>query len=100
MHHWCPPVYARSSLLVSHPLVAPDPPPSGPASGHRTSSPDPSADLRGTTRLVVDAIVGVTDIVESMHRNISGLAPLLGPAPASRTTGISGLVYRSIRGLS
>ena len=62
------------------------------------SSPLP--DVRGAGRLVIDAIVGVTNIVESMHRNISGLAPILGPAPEGRTTGISGLVYRSIRGLS
>lgn len=35
-----------------------------------------------------------------MHRNISGLAPLVGPSRSGGTRGITGLVYRSIRGVS
>ena len=80
--------------------MAPNPFPDGHASVRRPPPPDPSADLRGTSRLVVDAIVGVTDVVEAMHRTISGLAPIVGPVPQERTTGITGLVYRSVRGLS
>jgi pimeloyl-ACP methyl ester carboxylesterase len=59
-----------------------------------------SSDLRGANRLIVDAVVGVTDIVESMHRNISGLAPVVGPSRKGGTKGITGFVYRSVRGIS
>jgi pimeloyl-ACP methyl ester carboxylesterase len=75
-------------------------PSSGNASERRAFPPDLSADLRGATRLVVDAIVGVADVVEAMHRTILGLAPIVGPVRHERTTGIPGLVYRSVRGLS
>jgi pimeloyl-ACP methyl ester carboxylesterase len=50
--------------------------------------------------LVIDAVAGVTGIVESMHRNISGLAPIVGPPRNGGTKGITGLVYRSVRGVS
>jgi pimeloyl-ACP methyl ester carboxylesterase len=73
---------------------------SGPPSPPQDSSHGPSSDLRGALRLVIDAIIGVTDVVEALHRNISGLAPLTGPPRMGRTTGITGLVYWSIRGLS
>ena len=56
--------------------------------------------MRGAVRLVVDAVIGVTDLVESLHRNISGLAPIVGSPRQGRTKGITGLVYRSVRGLS
>lgn len=56
--------------------------------------------MRGTGRLIVDAVVGVTGIVEAMHRNISGLAPIVGPPRDGGTKGITGLVYRSVRGVS
>lgn len=59
-----------------------------------------SADLIGTSRLIIDAFDGVTDIVEVMHRNISGLAPVVGPPRPGRTSGITGLVYRNIRRIS
>jgi len=57
-------------------------------------------DLRGVSRLVIDAITGVTDIVEDMHRTIAGGAPIVGALPAGRARGISGLVYRSVRGIT
>ncbi|MGE4071159.1 MAG: esterase/lipase family protein [Lysobacterales bacterium] len=57
-------------------------------------------DLRGASRLAIDAVSGVTSIVESMHRNISGLAPALGKPRQGPTKGIAGLVYRSVRGVS
>lgn len=59
-----------------------------------------SGDLQGACRLAVEGVVAVTDIVESMHRNISGLAPLVGPSRQGGTRGITGLVYRSVRGVS
>ena len=56
------------------------------------------SDLRGVVRLAVDATVGVTDLVEKMHHTIQlGHAPL-GASRAGNTSGLTGLVYRSIRG--
>jgi len=57
-------------------------------------------DLRGLGRLATDAVTGVTDMVEAMHRTIGGLAPPLGQGPTGPTSGIAGLVYRSVRGVT
>ena len=58
------------------------------------------SDLRGLSRLGIDAVTGVTDVVEAMHRNIAGLAPPLGRGREGPTGGITGLVYRSVRGVT
>lgn len=63
-------------------------------------SPGWISDLRGIAQLVVGAVSGVTDIVEGMHRNIAGVSPLVGAGPTGGARGISGLVYRSIRGVT
>ena len=56
------------------------------------------ADLRGAARMAVDATAGIAGIVEKMHRTIQ-LRPLpVGRADAGNTRGITGLVYRSVRG--
>lgn len=57
-------------------------------------------DLRGAGRLVIDAVAGVTDIVEAMHGTIARLSPPVGMAPAKRSGGLSGLVYSSVRGVT
>ena len=58
------------------------------------------SDLRGAARLAFDATVGITDLVEKMHRTIQ-LTPLpLGRSRAGRTRGITGFVYRSVRGVT
>lgn len=62
--------------------------------------PGPADDLRGASRLTIDAVVGVTDLVEAMHRNITSASSLAGIAPQGPATGISGLVYRSVRGIT
>ncbi len=56
------------------------------------------ADLRGYARLGVDATVGITDLVEAMHHSIESTVGVAGPGPAGRTSGITGLVYRAVRG--
>jgi hypothetical protein len=59
-----------------------------------------AADLRGVSRLTIDGIAGIVDVVEAMHYNIASVPSLLGkPTQRERTTGIAGLVYRSIRGV-
>lgn len=60
---------------------------------------EPSADLRGINRLVIGGIVGVVDLVEAMHYNIASIPGLVAKPDRDRTTGITGLVYRSIRGI-
>ena len=58
------------------------------------------SDIRGYSRLAIDATIGLTDLVESMHRNIARVPGVFGAAATERTTGITGLVYRSIRGVT
>jgi hypothetical protein len=62
---------------------------------HRTGA---LADLRGGARLVIDGVKGVTGIVEAMHSRIARVPPPLGSLADTPTTGITGLVYRSIHG--
>ncbi len=58
------------------------------------------SDLHGLSRLGIDAVTGLTDLVEAMHHNIASKPGLLGKPPAGRTRGITGLVYRSIHGVT
>ena len=58
------------------------------------------SDLRSGGRLVIDAVVGITDLVESMHRTISSVSAPLGKSPSGSTKGITGLVYRTVRGVT
>ncbi|MGH8462172.1 MAG: lipase family alpha/beta hydrolase [Stenotrophobium sp.] len=56
-----------------------------------------AADVRGYSKLAVDAVLRTTDIVEGIHLNISR-APLALIKPLEgHTRGITGLVYSSIR---
>lgn len=58
------------------------------------------SDLRGASRLAIDAITATTDLVEHMHYNIASMGGALGSDPQTRTSGITGLVYRTVRGVS
>ena len=53
--------------------------------------------LRGAGRLATAAVTGITDLVEAMHAEIAR-PPLT--AQRQRTSGITGLVYRSVRGVT
>ncbi|HEY2819025.1 MAG TPA: alpha/beta hydrolase [Casimicrobiaceae bacterium] len=57
------------------------------------------SDLRGFHRLATDATAGLTDLVEAMHHTIVRTPSILGEPTRGRTKGITGLVYRSIRGV-
>jgi pimeloyl-ACP methyl ester carboxylesterase len=57
-------------------------------------------DLRALARLTVDGTLGVVGIVEHLHHNILRVAPPLGQASDRPTRGITGLVYRTIRGVT
>ncbi len=56
------------------------------------------SDIRGASRLVFDAGFHVTELVESMHGTIAGLAGLLPGSSTTRTRGITGFVYRCVGG--
>jgi pimeloyl-ACP methyl ester carboxylesterase len=58
------------------------------------------SDLRGAVKLGSDATVGITDLVEQMHRTIADRALPLGRPRDGRTGGITGVVYRSVRGVT
>jgi pimeloyl-ACP methyl ester carboxylesterase len=58
-----------------------------------------AADLRGLNRLTIDGIAGIVDLVEAMHYNIASVPGILAKPKQGRTTGITGLVYRGIRGV-
>ena len=57
------------------------------------------ADLRGINRLTLAGIAGVVDLVEAMHYNIASVPGRLAKPRRERTTGITRLVYQSIRGV-
>jgi hypothetical protein len=59
-----------------------------------------ATDLRGASRLAVDATLGLTNLVENLHHNITRVPGPLGAASQQPTRGITGLVYRSIRGVT
>ena len=52
---------------------------------------------RGLTRLAVDAGVALTDLVESMHRNISRAPGIIGTLKDGPTTGLTGLIYQGVK---
>ena len=55
------------------------------------------ADLRGAASLTIDAIVGITDIVESLHYTIAGGPKMPDKSARKRLQGIPGTVYRNVR---
>ena len=58
------------------------------------------SDVHGLQRLAVDATLGVTDIVEAMHRTVSDVRLPIGKSRGDRTRGIARLVYGSVRGVT
>lgn len=58
------------------------------------------ADVRGVQRLANDATVGITDLVEAMHHTVLRTPGVFGKSPKGRTGGITGFVYRSVRGVT
>ncbi len=57
-----------------------------------------SSDLKGTARLAIDATLAVTDIIETMHRNILSLPWM--PTDNAPARGLTAFVYRNIRGVT
>ena len=59
-----------------------------------------ASDVLGLGRLAVQATLGVTDVVEGMHHAVVRAPRLFGAPQPARTRGITGLVYRGVRGVT
>ncbi|MBL39549.1 MAG: permease [Xanthomonadales bacterium] len=64
------------------------------------TTPLHASDLHGLSRLGVDGVRGVTDLVEDVHHAVLRVPGIRAVAPDSRTGGITGFVYRSIHGVT
>ena len=82
------------------PKPRPEPPPpaddDGPTAAEAASH---ARALRGAAKLATEATTGLTDLVEAVHARVASLPGLPGPADG-RTRGITGLVYKTIRGVT
>ncbi len=67
------------------------------------STPAPSvrrqhlSDLRGASRLATDGTLALAALVEAMHARVASLPGVRGP---EQTSGITGLVYKTVRGVT
>ena len=59
-----------------------------------------ASDLRGIARLLAQGTAGVTRIVEGVHHSVLGTLGLPGGDAPGQTRGVTGLVYRSIHGVT
>jgi len=59
-----------------------------------------AADVRGASRLVIDATLGLTSLVETMHHNILRMPGIAGKSTQQPASGLTGFVYKSIRGVT
>ncbi|HSV54023.1 MAG TPA: alpha/beta hydrolase [Burkholderiaceae bacterium] len=58
------------------------------------------SDVRGLARLAADATTGVARITEGVHQSVLGTLGLPGGAAPGQTRGLTGLVYKSVRGVT
>lgn len=59
-----------------------------------------TSDLRGAVRLTTAATAGLIDLVEAVHERIARTSGFNSSMPDGRTGGITGLVYKTIRGVT
>lgn len=58
------------------------------------------SDIRGIAQLATQATAGVTDIVEGVHQSVWSAMGVPGGGEEGRTRGITGLVYKTVRGIT
>ena len=66
----------------------------------QTRSPSLLSDVRGASRLAIDLTLLVTELVETMHHNIVRRPGIVGQPTFQPTQGLSGFVYKSVRGIA
>jgi pimeloyl-ACP methyl ester carboxylesterase len=59
-----------------------------------------STDVRAVANLAVDATSGITDLVEAMHATIARPFGVASEDVPGRTRGITGFVYKTVRGVT
>ena len=59
-----------------------------------------SSDLKGLNSITTDTVSSITDIVEALHYKIISFGGILGANKNNRTSGITGMIYRIIRGIT
>ena len=91
---------ARSGRKIAMSPDAVVSPPQAIPEAARAAGADLAGDLLGLGRLTIDAVTGIANIVEGMHRNIARLPPILGAEPAGRAPGLTGFVYGCVRGVT
>lgn len=68
--------------------------------GSKPTEPSEKTPAKGVAQLTTQAIVGLTDVVEAMHAAVTHPLGMPDPAKEGRTGGLTGLVYRTIRGIT
>ena len=64
------------------------------------TKPSLPSDARGASRLAIDLTLLVTEVVETMHHNIARLPGPLGRPTFEPADGLTGFVYRRVRGVT
>jgi hypothetical protein len=64
------------------------------------SESKPISELQGLSRLTIEAVVSISEIVEKVHKNISNIAKIPGTQNKQRAGGITGFVHKNIRGIT
>jgi pimeloyl-ACP methyl ester carboxylesterase len=59
-----------------------------------------ATDIRAAAQLATQATVSVTSIVEGVHQSVLSTIGLKGTGPEGKTSGLTGLIYRSIGGVT
>ncbi|MEJ7805753.1 MAG: alpha/beta hydrolase, partial [Telluria sp.] len=62
------------------------------------TKPSIGADLAGASRLAIEAVMGVTELVEAVHMNVLNKA--IGTPVVRPVAGVTSLVYRSVKGVT
>lgn len=58
------------------------------------------SDVHGVQQLAIEGTLGITRLVETLHRTILDLPAPAGKPRGGRTSGITGFVYDSVRGIT
>lgn len=78
-----------------------DSPKDSPKGKSQTSSEKAThSKTQGVGRLTIDAVIAITDIVESIHKRVSPFSSVKSTNKNETLSGISGLVYRNIRNVT